>query len=110
MFSNLLDNALKYRDPARALRVSISGQMEDRQAVYIVADTGRGIAAEHQKKIWVLFHRLHPEEAIPGDGLGLKLVRRIVDRHRGRVWVTSSLGQGSQFHVALPVDLPRAAS
>jgi signal transduction histidine kinase len=110
VFSNLLDNALKYRDPARALWVSISGQVEDRQAIYTVADTGRGIAAEHQKKIWVLFHRLHPDEAIPGDGLGLKLVRRIVDRHGGRVWVTSSSGQGSKFYVALPVEPPPAVS
>jgi len=51
---------------------------------------------------WELFHRLHPDGPVPGEGLGLKIVRRIVVRHRGRVWVESAVGEGSRFFVALP--------
>lgn len=102
VFSNLLDNALKYRDPARPLSIRISGRVERRQVIYRVADTGRGIAPAHQKNIWVLFHRLYPEAGIPGEGLGLNLVRRILHRHQGRIWVSSVPGEGSCFHVALP--------
>jgi PAS domain S-box-containing protein len=108
--TNLLDNALKYRDPARPLRVTVSGRIEGREVFYCVADTGMGIAAEHQNKIWEMFHRLHPEGPAPGEGLGLKIVRRILDRHHGRIWVESQHGMGSRFFVALPLaDKPGSA-
>lgn len=103
VISNLLDNALKYRDRGRPLRIRFSGRVEGGQAVYDVADTGRGIAAEHQRKIWVMFHRLYPEDGTPGEGLGLTLARRILERHGGRVWVDSTPGEGSCFHFSLPV-------
>jgi len=102
VFSNLLDNALKYRDLARPLEIHFSGRVERGQAVYCVADTGVGIAAEHQGKIWEMFHRLSPDGAVAGEGLGLNVVRRILDRHHGQVWVESEPGQGSRFHVSLP--------
>ena len=102
VFSNLLDNALKYRDPARPLQVQISGRIDEGRAVYEVSDNGVGIAPEHQGKIWEMFHRLHPEGLVAGEGLGLNLVRRILDRHRGRIWVESAPGQGSRFLLSLP--------
>ncbi|MBK8475654.1 MAG: heavy metal translocating P-type ATPase [Opitutaceae bacterium] len=102
VFANLLDNALKYRDPSRPLRVRISGQVDAGRVVYCVADNGLGIALEHQDKIWEMFHRLNPGDTAGGEGLGLNLVRRIIDRHRGRVWVESAPGQGSRFFVSLP--------
>ncbi len=101
-FSNILDNALKYRSPDRPLEIRISGSIEGDRAVYCVEDNGLGIAAEHEAKIWELFHRLHPTGSVPGEGLGLTLVRRIVDRHGGRTWVESEPGVGSRFCVALP--------
>jgi PAS domain S-box-containing protein len=102
VFSNLLDNALKYRAPDRALELHVSGRIEGRQAIYTVADTGLGIAPEYQDKIWELFHRLDPNGPVTGEGLGLTLVRRILDRHNGQAWVESTPGQGSQFFVSLP--------
>ncbi|MBI5380475.1 MAG: PAS domain S-box protein [Opitutae bacterium] len=101
VFSNLLDNALKYRDPARPLHIRVSGRTVDTESIYCVADTGLGIAPEYQAKIWELFHRLHPSSDVPGEGLGLNLVQRILERHRGRVWVESEVGSGSRFYVAL---------
>ncbi|MBM3855293.1 MAG: PAS domain S-box protein, partial [Verrucomicrobia bacterium] len=102
LFANLLDNALKYRAPERALRIAVSAQRNGHEVVYCVADTGLGIAPEHQAKIWEMFHRLHPGGPVAGEGLGLKIVRRIVQQHCGRVWVESAAGEGSRFYVALP--------
>jgi signal transduction histidine kinase len=101
-FSNLRDNALKYRSPERPLRISVMGRRVGDEAEYVVTDNGIGIAAEHFEKIWELFYRLDPSDGTAGDGLGLSLVRRIVDRHGGRVSLESERGSGSRFIVTLP--------
>lgn len=101
IFSNLLDNAIKYRDPARPLRIVVSGHSKGERVVYCVADNGLGLAPADQEKIWDLFHRVNPGGP-PGEGLGLNLVRQIVERHHGRVWVEATLGEGSRFFVELP--------
>ena len=102
VFSNLLDNAIKYRDPARPLQVRVSGRREGRMAHYVVADNGLGIPAEQQDRIWEIFQRLDPTGPTPGEGLGLTLVRRMVERNGGRIWVESPGGAGCRFQVELP--------
>jgi signal transduction histidine kinase len=101
VFSNLLDNALKYLDSNRPGEIRVSGREESAEIIYSVEDNGIGIAEEHQESIYHIFHRLKPQHG-SGDGLGLTIVRRVVDRHNGKIWVASLPGRGSTFYVALP--------
>ena len=103
VFSNLLDNAIKYRAFGRPLAITISSEINDRKVVYSITDTGQGIAPEHQEKIWEIFHRFEEDATIPGEGLGLTIARRIIERHRGRIWVESKPEVGSCFRVELPL-------
>ncbi len=103
VFSNLVDNALKYLNPSQTGAITISGRRENGHAVYYVEDNGIGIAPEHQDKIYEIFHRLNPS-ATEGEGLGLTIARKILDRHAGRLWVKSQLGKGSIFIVSLPTN------
>lgn len=102
LFSNLLNNALKYLDPNRPgkIRMYPSHTDEENRPVYAVEDNGMGIAEDHQKKVFEIFHRLNPSDTA-GEGLGLAIVNKIVNRHNGRIWVESEYGKGSTFFVAL---------
>ena len=81
--------------------VRVWGKVEDGQSIYCVEDNGIGIAREHYEKIFDMFYQLeHGKKR--GEGLGLTIVRRILDRHKGRVWVASEAGKGSRFYVSLP--------
>lgn len=103
VFANLLDNALKYRDPERPLRITLDGAVQGAWAIYRVADTGIGIDEDGRERVFGLFHRLDPGGPVPGEGLGLALVQRMVERNGGRIWLDSVPGQGSTFHVSLPL-------
>ncbi len=104
VFANLIDNALKYLDPDRPGLVEIVSAGRDDATglvIYQVHDTGRGISAAGLARLFQPFQRLHPQAA-EGEGMGLAIVRRVVERHRGKVWVESVERQGSTFFVALP--------
>jgi PAS domain S-box-containing protein len=103
IFSNLIDNALKYLDPHRPGRISISGSREGAYSTYRIEDNGIGIPPEYQDRIFEIFHRLDPSRG-DGEGLGLTIARKILDRHHGSLRVESQPGSGSSFHVTLPAE------
>ncbi len=106
IFANLLANAVNYLDPERRGEIEIGHLVTAPESVrdmtvYYVKDNGVGIAEAYQPKIFGVFQRLHPKMA-PGEGIGLPLVSRMVDRHGGKIWVESLEGKGSTFFFALP--------
>lgn len=107
VFANLVGNALKYADPLRPARVEI-GRHDEPDAdeergtlTFYVRDNGLGIAPEYHERIFQPFKRVHTQTA-EGEGMGLAIARRVVERHRGRIWVESAPGSGSTFFVELP--------
>jgi len=101
VFSNLLSNAINYRNPKRPLTIKINGNNNSENIVYNVIDNGKGIASGNIEKIFELFKRLDPSAA-SGEGLGLALSKKIIERHGGRIWAESGEGEGSAFFIELP--------
>ena len=103
MFINLLTNAVKYSPRADKVLVHLS--RAGNQALVSVQDFGIGIDRRHHERIFERFYQVSdPEEkTYPGLGIGLYISREIVERHRGRLWVESSKGNGATFFVALPL-------
>jgi signal transduction histidine kinase len=101
VFANLIDNGISYRSPDRPLEIVISGRKERHYRVYEVRDNGIGIEEEHLAKIFDMYHRLNPRDS-DGDGIGLNVVKMIVEKHKGRVEAESSPGEGSVFRVRFP--------
>lgn len=101
VFTNLIDNAIKYRDPERPLLIKVGATVEKENIKFTVEDSGLGIDEDHQEIIFEIFHRLNPGKAI-GEGLGLTIIRRILQRHNGKITVKSELGKGSRFIINLP--------
>ena len=107
IFANLIGNAVQYLDPARPGKIKIGttdldgpGKLPGLQ-VYYVKDNGLGIPQAYHQRMFTAFNRLHADAA-QGEGIGLALVRRMVERHGGRIWLESSAGADTTFFVALP--------
>jgi signal transduction histidine kinase len=111
VLTNLLRNAMQHAAAGRG-RVRVAGAREAHNVRFSVSDNGAGIAPRYHAGIFELFGRVPPEDGTdderPGSGVGLAVVRRIVEAHHGRVWVESDVGRGAVFHVVLPV--PQSAT
>ncbi len=106
LFQNLISNAIKFR--REAPRILIRAEHRDSETVFSVRDNGIGVSQRDAERIFSIFQRLHSREDYPGAGLGLAICKRIVDRHGGRIWVQSHLGEGSTFYFTLDQSLIEA--
>jgi len=103
VFQNLIGNAIKFRKPEPPV-VQITAQKEGNEWLISIADNGIGISSDYLNDIFVIFHRLHTRDEYPGNGIGLAICKRIIERHGGRIWVESEKGNGTTFKFSLPAE------
>jgi PAS domain S-box-containing protein len=96
VFQNLVGNAIKFRG-AEAPRIHVHAEATDTVWVFTVKDNGIGLDTQYAERIFMMFQRLHNKAEYPGTGIGLAIVKKIVERHGGRIWVESEPGKGSTF-------------
>ncbi|OAN54139.1 hypothetical protein A6A04_12935 [Paramagnetospirillum marisnigri] len=102
LFQNLIGNALKYSRPASPPVVTIAAGSGPMTHLVTVADNGIGIAPDYFDTIFGVFKRLHTPDKYEGTGIGLAICKKVMDRHHGRIWVSSLPGEGSTFHLEFP--------
>jgi signal transduction histidine kinase len=101
LFQNLIANAVKFRSDADPV-ITIKSTVTDQDNVISIKDNGRGFDMEHAERIFVIFQRLQGRTEAAGTGIGLAVCKKIVERHRGRIWVESKVGDGTTFFFTLP--------
>ena len=101
LFQNLIGNAIKFRGEETP-RVVITAKERDADWLFAVKDNGIGVEPEDHGRLFGMFQRLHTSEEYPGTGIGLAMCKRIVERHGGRIWVSSTPGNGTTFYFTIP--------
>ena len=99
---NLISNAIKYSRNKETPKIEIGYYTEGKENIYYVEDNGTGFDMKYSDKLFRVFQRLHSTAEFEGTGIGLALSKRIIDRHGGRIWAESRLGEGAMFKFSLP--------
>lgn len=103
VMTNLVDNALKYRNQQVPLTVTVTAKKKNDYWQIAVSDNGIGIEEEYFENIFIIFKKLHPKDTIEGTGMGLALVKKITENWGGKVWLESTLHEGSTFYFTIPI-------
>lgn len=103
VFQNLIGNAIKFRKKDETPKIHISTKKINNEHLFSVSDNSIGMEQQYTAKIFELFKRLHTIDKYSGSGIGLAIVKRIIDRHGGRIWVESKYGKGSTFYFTIPI-------
>ena len=105
VFQNLISNAIKFNDKP-APEIVIGYHDDPKEYRFFVKDNGIGIEEQYFEKIFGIFQRLHRSEEYSGTGVGLTIVKKIIDIHQGKIWVESKVGKGTTFHITIPKSAP----
>ena len=107
VLQNLLGNAWKFSARQEVARIEVGCQpAADGEAVFFVRDNGAGFDMAFAHKLFGTFERLHSPGDFPGTGIGLATVKRVIDRHGGRIWAESKPGEGATFYFTLKPSTP----
>lgn len=105
VFQNLIGNSIKFRKGNVPPKIHISARKGESEWVFSVSDNSIGMEPEYTGRIFEIFKRLHPIGKYKGTGIGLAIVKRIMDWHEGHIWVESELGKGSTFYFTVPFNI-----
>jgi signal transduction histidine kinase len=103
VFQNLIANAIKFHGPERPV-IQIDAEKTDHEWVFKVSDNGIGIPAENWQDIFVIFRRLHTRAEYEGNGIGLSICNKIIERHGGKIWIEAQANPGCSFKFTLPIE------
>jgi len=102
VFNNIISNAIKYQKPDLPPRIRVTATQQGNTWEFAISDNGIGIPEEYRQKIFIIFQRLHSKEKYDGTGIGLAVVKKIINNLGGRIWVESAPGSGSTFRFTIP--------